>query len=412
MSESAVTPSNDLLLNQLPDAVILEAGGIISFASPAIAEILGYAPDEITGRSLESLAHPDDHSALDGMRAQIANGHDATVLVLARHARGHHIPAEVHIHPHHDAATESDAIGLLRPIGTTRARREDILRIEEAPERLAERAGDVLFVLDGDGMVLEAGPGVYQLLGWSADELSGMPLQGLVHPDDQDAMTAYLKSVLAETATGSIEVRARTRGRSWRWFLVTGVLASAIDPGRPPRVRLMLSWRDIDRLVRDARFAEREASRLRAIIDVALDPWLMLGPVRDRRGHIRDFTVEDANSGAAEYLRWPRERLLGARLAEEFPALVDNGLLPAYVEAMDSGGPVVVHDMTYPHEIFGETRRYEVRARAAGGSLMLTWRDTTPSSIARDELATAESLFRAIAVAAGDGVAFVKEGCV
>lgn len=412
MTEGNAVPSRDLLLAELPDAVFLEKDGVIIFASDSIMRVLGYPPETIVGMSLESLSHPDEVSSLVPVRARLAAGEEVTVLIYARHAHGHHIPVEARLRPHQDAATGSDVIGLLRPLDDTSDRREDIARVEAAPGLLANRAGDVLFLVDGEGIVLEAGPGVHALLGWTADELQGIPLAGLLHPDDQSAATAYRASVQADTATGSIEVRARTRGGSWRWFLATGVMVSAPEAGGREARRVMVSWRDIDALVRDARFAEREAARLRAIIDVALDPWLMLGPLRDRRGHITDFVVEDANAGAAEYLRWPRDQLVGARLAEEFPALVENGLLPAYVEAMESGGPVVVHDLAYPHEIHGGTRRYEVRARSAGGSLMLTWRDTTPVSLARDELAKAESLFRAIASVAGDAVVFVRDGSV
>lgn len=241
---------------------------------------------------------------------------------------------------------------------------------------MAQRAGDLLAVVDGSGRVIETSASSYDLLGWSAREMTDMSMLGLVHPDDQEPLKGYRESVQAGTAHGSIELRLRTKGGAWRWFQGTALLLTV--PGTPQDdLRVIVVLRSIDELVRETHFAEREAARLRALLDSALDPWLLMCPLRDRRGRIVDFVVEDTNEAAATYLRWPRERLLGTRIVREFPALVSHGLIDAYADAVDRGMPVVLHDLVYPHEVFGETRRYELRAQAAGGSLLLTWRDTT-----------------------------------
>ena len=86
--------------------------------------------------------------------------------------------------------------------------------------------------------------------------------------------------------------------------------------------------------------------------------------------------------------------------------------MAAYVEAMDTGEPVVIHDLRYPHDVFDETRMYELRARPAGDTLILTWRDTTSESLAHDALAENESLFRAVASAAGSALVMVTHGNV
>jgi PAS domain-containing protein len=49
------------LIEHSPDAIILIApDGTITYASPSIAHITGYAPEEIVGMNSFALLHPDD----------------------------------------------------------------------------------------------------------------------------------------------------------------------------------------------------------------------------------------------------------------------------------------------------------------------------------------------------------------
>ena len=398
----------ELMQHYLPDALLIVREGTVMWASPAIEDVIGLAPGAVVDAPLSDLVHPDDRDALAGACEAAGRGDGESLAVRMRGAGDMQVPATAWV----QARVEGDGVVVaVRPaVGGTKAHGDwDLTTL--AARKLAERAGDVLWVLDGNGATIEVSAAIHDLLSWTPEEAAAIGGPKLVHPDDYAMLRTYRSAVQADTARGSIEIRVRARGGGYRWVRGTGVMVRD-GAGKPEDTRVIVAWRDIDALVRDTRFAERESERLRDILDAALDPWLMLSPVRNARGAIVDFVVQDANAGAAEYLRWPRDRLIGISLLEEFPSVASHGLMPAYIEAMQSGELVVIHDLVYPHELFGKERRYEARAQASGGSLMVTWRDTTPASRARNELAANEIFFRALASSAGDALVALDAGTV
>lgn len=403
----------DLLAQYLPDAVMALDGGMVCWTSPNAEAVLGWPAGDLTGEALDDLVHPDDRQAVRTGRDSAAGGDEVALTARFRRRDGSHAPMEILLRRRNDdLGPPGDMVAITRRLDGSAMGRGLVAAMEMAPRGLAERAGDMFFVVDGNGAIREVGAVVQQLLGWGPDEVLGMHPSDLVHPDDLPALQEYRRAVQADTARGSLEIRARTRGRSYRWVRATALMVADGGHAHPEATRVVVSWRDIDELVRKTWFAEREGARLRQVLDTAMDPFLMLTPVRDAHGEVTDFIIEDANEGAAEYLRWTRAGLIGMRLLDEFPNVATQGLMAAYIDALESETPVVLHDLPYPHEVFGETRIYEVRAAATDGSLIVTWRDTTPSSLAQEALARSESMFRGIAQSAGDAVVAVQDGRV
>lgn len=80
------------VLNLLPDAVLVVDGeGHILFVSASFELILGYAPDEVLGRQVFDLVHPDDHAATRQQASLVMAGH------LQRHFRNRYL--HKHGHP-------------------------------------------------------------------------------------------------------------------------------------------------------------------------------------------------------------------------------------------------------------------------------------------------------------------------
>lgn len=397
-------PILQLLGRHSTDIAFICTDGELTWIDPRITDLLGHSPEGLLGTDLGQWLHPDDEGEYARQRSRLADGHDAMMITRMRHARGQYVPVEVLMHPFSDQDGASCAVGTLRDVAATLGDREATTRAHAAMTILAERAGDLLFVVDGNGTVVDAGIGARHVLGWLPEEMTGMNLVALIDPEQQPEVEAYRKDIQADTARGAMDVRVRTRGGAMRWFHAAGVRVTPHGVDDPEQIRVLITWRDIEPLRREIRYAERESERLRVLLDSSIDPWMLLSPIRDRNGRIADFRVDETNQTAAEYLGWPRSRIVGMSLLEEFPGIVDHGLMSHYINAMEFGEPVELEDVVYPHEVLGETRRYTVRAQALSGTLMLTWRDTTSASLARDELALAEAHFRGLAIAAGDAL--------
>lgn len=402
----------ELLGRYSSDMAFVMTDGALTWIAPRLPALVGRQAGDILGTSLDDALHADDREEYARALERVAHGQDAVLVARIRHARGHHVPVEIRLHPHEDERGRHEVVGTVRDITDTLDLRETALRAQEALSTIAARSGDLLFVVDGDGVIVEASTGTVDMLGWLPEEMVGMNLAALIHPDQADALEEYRAAVQDDRARGSMDVRVRTRGGAWRWCRNAGVLLTDPDVPSAAERRVLITFRDVDALHREINYAEREAAHLRVLLDASIDPWMVLSPIRDRTGRIVDFRVDDANQMAADYLNWSRERLVGTRLLDQFPGVAAHGLMPHYIDAVEFDEKVELEDVIYPHPVLGESRRYSVRARALDDTLLLSWRDTTTASLARDELAGAEAHFRGIAMRAGDALVRADDNTV
>lgn len=129
--------------------------------------------------------------------------------------------------------------------------------------------------------------------------------------------------------------------------------------------------------VANSRSAPGQDAHLRAIIDTDFDPRIILQPIRDADGRIRDFLCIDVNEAACVYNGLTREELVGHRLLELYPNSEPFGVFAMYCRALEDGEALELRDLRYPHDLHGQTRLYNIRAFPADGQLHATMRDIT-----------------------------------
>ena len=150
----------------------------------------------------------------------------------------------------------------------------------------------------------------------------------------------------------------------------------------------------------------------RAILDSLLDPHLLIAPVRDAGGKIVDFKIAEANNAAADYYQLDRETMIGRRLLEFLPADNAGGLLAMARDAHESGEPLVVNNYAFAFEIYGQERRFDIRAVRVDDSLVWTWRDVTERHLAAKRVAASEERYRLLAENSSDVVARIRRGTI
>ncbi len=76
--EKAEDRFRSLIQNSSDTTMVIAAGGICSYVSPAITELLGFEPDEVVGRPAIDLVHPDERQRFrDRMAAGLQAGSDS-----------------------------------------------------------------------------------------------------------------------------------------------------------------------------------------------------------------------------------------------------------------------------------------------------------------------------------------------
>ena len=189
------------------------------------------------------------------------------------------------------------------------------------------------------------------------------------------------------------------------WFQENGVegsfrlTASRFDDG------LLVSASDITDVTRARHEAEADRAALRATMDSLLDPHIRLVSVRDQSRQIVDFEYADANPAACTYDGIDYQDLIGRRMLDVFPGIVEAGLLDQYVRVVETGEPLVLDEFIYPVETMGgQNRNLDMRAARVGDGLSLTWRDVTDRHAEAKSLAESKEQYRLLAENASDVV--------
>jgi CheY-like chemotaxis protein len=113
-------------------------------------------------------------------------------------------------------------------------------------------------------------------------------------------------------------------------------------------------------------------------IEMLIDPFVLLKPLRDQAGEILDFVYEYANHAAYD----PDGRgqdLVGMGVLERLTQLVPVVPFDACVTVVETGAPLAIDDFAQPNGgcASPSERFLDVRALKAGDALVLTWRDVT-----------------------------------
>jgi diguanylate cyclase (GGDEF)-like protein/PAS domain S-box-containing protein len=146
---------------------------------------------------------------------------------------------------------------------------------------------------------------------------------------------------------------------------------------------------------RTSAFDELEA--LRRSIDDSLDAYFVLQAVYSPTGEVIDFTLLEANRTACSYLQQERERIVGQPLCTLYPGVINTGLLQHYANSVLSGNVLEIDDFAYTnHEVYGDTRVFDLRAYPRGHMLTATWRDVTSRSHRYRHLANAAALYQLV----------------
>lgn len=257
---------------------------------------------------------------------------------------------------------------------------------------IAENATDVVVEMDTEGTLRWITPSATQRLGLPPDRAVGERFTDLVHPDDWTR--AFASAAEAKRGTpGEAELRLRIGDGGYHWFSVR--VRPLFDDG-PTMTGLVAGCRDIHREVsaNDALVAERY--RLRATLSGIPDPLVILQPVRNGQSNVSDFIYFDASPSACAFIGITRDRLLGSRLLESFPAAESSGLLRALANLVDTGRPMILDDFPSPTRGAG-LRRLDIRGLRMDHLVSLAWRDVTDRHEASDTIAASEQRFRLLA---------------
>ena len=232
-----------LIENASDMILVLDDTGSMTYASPSVKRIMGYAPTDLIGQSVFTLLHPDDavrlSEAWPRMLQQLERQANITT-VRVRHADG---TWHVHEGIGRNLMNEPAVAGIIlntRDV-TDRQRAESqreatLAALRESEQRyrtLVETFPDIVMITDFTGQVLYANAALENQTGLTLQELQPPVSRTFIHPDDvaivRDAIDELLTS--DRSHTDIIENRFIDKYDRVHWY--SGIIARTQYEGQP-----------------------------------------------------------------------------------------------------------------------------------------------------------------------------------
>ena len=233
---------------------IVEPDGKILFVNKAWKNVLGYTPEEIEGKLIESFVDPNDRDLFITYRKEIIAGltENTEVIVKFISSNGNKISLEgfVSVRKFNDKPLYTR--GIFRDVTAKLQIEKELREREENLQQLLHHAPDAIIVIDVNSMVTYWNPKAELVFGWNSDEAVGNPLEELIIPVQhrkahRDGMKRYLATGQARVLNKSIEITALNKER--REFYVSLTISSTFQKGE---IAFIAFLRDIDEQKRNA----------------------------------------------------------------------------------------------------------------------------------------------------------------
>ena len=258
-----------LIENSSDGIMLLDADGVLLYASPATSRILGYALDALVGQNALELVHPDDIQNTAHVLADLRQKPNeiATGEFRCRHkdgswrwieAVGNNLLAEPSV---------GAIIVNYRDITERKQAEEALRQSEERFRALIENATDLIIVLNPDGTGRYISPSVERILGFRPDELIGTSIADFIHPDDlPDVLEAIaIRLQTPGLADRSSDFRIRHKDGSYRMMEVIG--NNLLD--NPAVNGIVVNARDITERKQAEGQIQRQVETLGALYDLS-----------------------------------------------------------------------------------------------------------------------------------------------
>lgn len=231
------------LIEKSKDGVALsDSDGIIRYVSPAIYFILGYDPSEIVGHTPDLLMYPGEPDEVNVEKKMLPPGAALFRTVKARHKDGSLRWMEITATNQLDNPAVNAMVTNFRDVTEQKVAQELVQNSERRFRALIENNKEGIALSDRERRFIYLSPSVREILGYTAEEMTGATALELYHPDDRERIRDLVRAISdGSQLFGSTQIRIRHKNGNYRWIEV--VLSNQFDD---PAVQAMVTnFRDI-----------------------------------------------------------------------------------------------------------------------------------------------------------------------
>ncbi len=349
--------------------------GYLLDANLGLCRILGYGWQDLVGKSLGEITHPDDGPELWQGYSHLLAGQINSLTLEQRylHRDGRSLWVTLTLDVIRNSQGEPMfVVGISQDIGDRKAAEMALRRIEErfAVAIQDSRVGVWDWYLPTD--TLYVSPNFTDLLGYGASPSTMTDWQAFIHPEDGAGFMAALIHYRQQPQTMvpfEHTYRMYHQDGSLRWIVSRG---QGIGEGSLPLRRMAGTHTDITAMKQTEAALQASHGRINDILESITDAFFALD---------QQFQFTYLNPRAEQFLRRSRQDLLGHNLWCEFPDLVGTLFCQNFRQVM-----VERRTATF-EEYFSQSQSwYEVRVYPTQEGLAVYFQDITSRRLAYDKI--------------------------
>ena len=224
LDQEVTSDEVEAITSHISDVIaIMNIDGVISYKSQNTKSLFGWEAEELIGQHALTNVHPKDQAAVLDNFTKILDKPLTQVEIECRYKCKNGTYKPIHI----------KAINLLNNPSingiffnyhdiSKRKKTERKLKKEEYKYRtLFENMVDIICILDTDGNILETNDIASTVFEYSRDELIGMNISQLVHPEDKQVSGKYIEKLTKEGYYELYEGRIITKSGKTKWIQVS-----------------------------------------------------------------------------------------------------------------------------------------------------------------------------------------------
>jgi PAS domain S-box-containing protein len=252
------------LVENWPDGILLvDTEGVIRYANGACGNLVGVEPEQLVGRAVFALVHPDDARGLQQKHQQLVRSpgraQSAELRVLHRDGICRVVEGVARSLP--DESGEVVVVSSLRDITARRETEKALRESEDLFRRLSESNLDGI-VIHEDGCIREINPVISSMFGYERAEIIGKHVWEFVTPESAQV----IKDSIREGTTEPYEITGIRKNGSI--FPAEGIGSACWYQGRAARV---VALRDISERKQSEEALRESEERFRSLVHAAFD---------------------------------------------------------------------------------------------------------------------------------------------
>jgi|GEM_PF-1245954 len=323
---------------------LIDADNKTSFVNRKFADMVGYTPDMLIGKSVFAFFDREDQVHTAAMLAQLRQGHTEQYEAQLQRQDGAQIWVLLNTSPLSNHVSYYQGGLIMVTDITERKQIEEALRESEARFRAVwETATDAMVLSDAEGTVLLANPSYFELYGYMADEVIGHTF-AIIFPVEERAQVAEVYRRIFHSPAVNQRFESVVRHANGTMLIVETHGDFLVQDGQ--RVAMLSVIRDITERKR----LEEELHHSRAMLQSFLDHSPSAMYVNDLQGR---FLL--VNHQTAALLQHEPEQIIGKADSDFFPPETVAAWRGSNQQAFTTGQPVEV-EITLV--IQGEPRNY------------------------------------------------------